>query len=492
MLSPNERKVLRALDAGPATGDDLGSRSGLNPDAALQAAFQLQQKGLTDVREERKRLYRLTPEWERLRGQGLPERRLLRALLQRGPLAPSAVEELVSQGALGPREPSVAIGWSRRKEWVKATEGGALAPASPQEPPPGEDEKLLERLAPGPGEAEAAVAEPLIKRGLVAAQERTSRRVSLSPAGRKALQAGVEDAEEEIGDVTRELLKTGAWKGKSFRPYDVTLHAASLWSGKRSPYSRLLDELRQIFLEMGFQEIRGDIVQPAFWNFDALFQPQDHPARDMQDTFYLEGEAGLPPVAKRVKAVHETGAGTGSRGWRRPWDPAAARRLVLRTHTTAVTIRHLAEHPEPPVRAFCIDRVYRRENVDPTHLPEFDQLEGVVMEEGVHFRHLLGLLKEFYRRAGFPLARFRPGYFPYTEPSLEVEVRWKGKWVELGGAGIFRREVLAPLGIKHPVLAWGLGVGRLAMMRFGLNDLRTLYQPDVGWLREFPVARRKA
>jgi phenylalanyl-tRNA synthetase alpha chain len=386
----------------------------------------------------------------------------------------------------------VAIGWARRKGWVRAGEGGGLTAASAAEPPPGNDERLLERLASGPAEAEPATADPLAKRGLVASQERTTRRISLSPAGRKALESETGEAESGIGDLTRDLLKSGGWKGKTFRPYDVTLPAAPHWGGKRNPYSRLLDELRQIFLEMGFREIRGEVVQPAFWNFDALFQPQDHPARDMQDTFYLEGESPLPPAAKRVKAVHETGAGAGSRGWRRPWDPAAARKLVLRTHTTAVTIRHLAAHPEPPVRAFCIDRVYRRENADPTHLPEFDQLEGVVLEAGANFRHLMGLLREFYRRAGFPEARFRPGYFPYTEPSLEVEVKWKGKWVELGGAGIFRREVLAPLGIRHPVLAWGLGVGRLAMMKFGLDDLRALYQPDLGWLREFPVAGRGA
>ncbi|MEM3207842.1 MAG: phenylalanine--tRNA ligase subunit alpha, partial [Halobacteria archaeon] len=436
MLSPNERKVLRGLESGPATGDDLAARTGLSPDAALSAAFQLQQKGLVDLREERKRTYRLTAEGELYQQKGLPERRLLGALVH-GPIAISALDEWAKppRNVLSPHEIPIVPGWILRKGWAKRTQEGSLERAvSGEEPPPGDDERLLKRLASGPGDAEHTVADALVKRGLLAFQERTSRRISLSPAGRKALAEGVEEAAEEIGDLTRDLLKSGGWKGKAFRPYDVTLPAAPHWGGKRNPYSRLLDELRQIFLEMGFREIRGEVVQPAFWNFDALFQPQDHPARDMQDTFYLEREAPLPPVAKRVKAVHETGAGAGSRGWRRPWDPAAARKLVLRTHTTAVTIRHLAAHPEPPVRAFCIDRVYRRENADPTHLPEFDQLEGVVLEEGANFRHLMGLLREFYRRAGFPEARFRPGYFPYTEPSLEVEVKWKERWVELGGA----------------------------------------------------------
>ena len=161
---------------------------------------------------------------------------------------------------------------------------------------------------------------------------------------------------------------------------------------------------------------------------------------------------------------------------------------MLRTHTTCLSIQHLACNPEPPVKAFCISRVYRREAIDPTHLPEFEQLEGIVMDEGVSFRHLLGYLKEFYGRMGFEDVRFRPAYFPYTEPSVEPEVYVDGLgWVEMGGAGIFRQEVTAPWGIRHPVLAWGLGVSRMAMLRLGLKDLRLLYRSDIEWIRETPT-----
>ncbi|MDD1717779.1 MAG: phenylalanine--tRNA ligase subunit alpha, partial [Methanoregulaceae archaeon] len=163
---------------------------------------------------------------------------------------------------------------------------------------------------------------------------------------------------------------------------------------------------------------------------------------------------------------------------------------VLRTHTTCLSIRHLAAHPKPPVKAFCISRVYRREAVDPTHLPEFEQLEGIVMDRGVNFRHLLGYLKEFYHRMGFENMRFRPAYFPYTEPSVEPETYVEGLgWIELGGAGVFREEVTAPWGISDPVLAWGLGLSRLAMLKLGLRDLRQLYRSDIEWLRECPVLR---
>jgi phenylalanyl-tRNA synthetase alpha chain len=211
-------------------------------------------------------------------------------------------------------------------------------------------------------------------------------------------------------------------------------------------------------------------------------------AREMQDTFYLDSLADIPDFT-RVKEMHECGRGAESTGWGGCWKPEVARQEVLRTHTTGVTIKYLAEHPEPPVKAFGIDRVYRREAIDATHTPEFEQLEGIVMDRDVTFSHLLGILKEFYAKMGFEEVRFRPGYFPYTEPSVEPQVFIDGLgWVELGGAGVFRKEVTAPFGIEHPVLAWGLGVSRVAMLKLGLKDLRLLYQSDVQWLRETPVS----
>jgi phenylalanyl-tRNA synthetase alpha chain len=250
--------------------------------------------------------------------------------------------------------------------------------------------------------------------------------------------------------------------------------------------------MRQILLEMGFTEIYGEIVQSSFWNFDALFQPQDHPAREMQDTFYLKESALLPSGWERVRDMHERGGDTSSTGWGGKWNIKKAEQCVLRTHTTALSIQHLAANPNPPVKAFCISRVYRREAIDPTHTPEFEQLEGIVMDKGVSFRNLLGYLKEFYGRMGFENVRFRPAYFPYTEPSVEPEIYVDGLgWVEMGGAGIFREEVTAPWGIAYPVLAWGLGVSRVAMLKLGLKDLRLLYKSDIEWIRESPVYREQ-
>ena len=328
----------------------------------------------------------------------------------------------------------------------------------------------------------------LIKRGLVERTEKKTRIITITEAG-KALAAAGLTIEEEIAQLTPAIIKSGAWKTGRIRPYNIHTPVKPVYGAKIHPYQRLINEMRSIFLEMGFTEIKGDIVQSSFWNFDALFQPQDHPAREMQDTFHLATECDIPEeYITPVKDMHERGAGV-SRGWGGKWREDIARKQVLRTHTTAVTIKYLADHPDPPVKAFCIDRAYRREAIDPTHTPEFEQLEGVVMDKGVSFKNLLGCLTEFYHRMGFDEVRFRPGYFPYTEPSVEPEVyiESRGKWVELGGAGVFRKEVTLPLGIKYPVLAWGLGVSRVAMLRLGLKDLRELYQSDIDWLRKSTV-----
>jgi phenylalanyl-tRNA synthetase alpha chain len=224
---------------------------------------------------------------------------------------------------------------------------------------------------------------------------------------------------------------------------------------------------------------------------DALFTPQDHPARDLQDTFYLKSPSRLPledeEIVQRVKAVHEDGGDTGSLGWRYAWSREEAEKALLRTHTTVNTVKYLAKHPDPPAKVFSISRIFRNESIDMTHLPEFMQIEGIIMEEGASFDMLVSWLKEFYRRMGFDRVRVRPGPFPYTEPSLEVDILYNGSWMELGGAGVFRPEVTGPLGIKHPVLAWGLGFERLAMLRWNLKDIRELYITDMELLRQSPI-----
>ena len=368
----------------------------------------------------------------------------------------------------------------KRLGWVKI-EAGTVIKTGEASPSP------MEVFLPTPETAPADVRKELLKRGLVTEEESVRYSISITDEGRRIAAAGL-DMTEETGTLTSDQISSGAWKSLPLRRYDITKKPRPLWPGKIHPYQRLINEMRRILLDMGFTELYGGVVQGAFWNFDALFQPQDHPAREMQDTFHLRERTDLPAGWEKVRDVHQDGGNTSSTGWGGTWDPEKAKATVLRTHTTSLSIQHLAANPRPPVKAFCIGRVYRRETIDPTHLPEFEQLEGIVMDDDVSFRHLLGYLKEFYGRMGFSDVRFRPGYFPYTEPSVEPEVWIDGLgWVELGGAGIFREEVTTPWGIESPVLAWGLGVSRVAMLRMGLSDLRELYQSDIDWMRRMPV-----
>jgi phenylalanyl-tRNA synthetase alpha chain len=478
-LTNNEKRVLLALSMKDKfSPEDLAAASELSIEASMQSAFMLAEKNLCEIKETITATYTLTKEGEQYAQISLPERQVMNSLKE-----PLSLSELKKK--FPPQMVGIALGWLRKKNWVKI-EGDRIVPVKKAEV--GEDENILTKLKKGPLSDIGEAVRDLIKRNLVEKTEKKSRIIMITHSG-KALAAMGLTIEEEIVQLTPTIITSGSWKNARIRPYDIHTPIKPIYGAKIHPYQRLINEMRQIFLEMGFTEIKGDIVQSSFWNFDALFQPQEHPAREMQDTFHLATECDLPEeYIKPVKEMHEKGGGI-SRGWGGKWSEEVARKQVLRTHTTAVTIKYLADHPDTAVKAFCIDRAYRREAIDPTHTPEFEQLEGVVMDKGVSFKNLLGCLTEFYHRMGFDEVRFRPGYFPYTEPSVEPEVyiENRGKWVELGGAGIFRKEVTLPLGIKQPVLAWGLGVSRVAMLRLGLKDLRELYQSDIDWLRKSTV-----
>ena len=243
-----------------------------------------------------------------------------------------------------------------------------------------------------------------------------------------------------------------------------------------------------MFTDMGFVEMSSEYVQPSFWNLDVLFTPQDHPARDLQDTFYLENPSSIhiddEELVEKIRNIHENGGDTGSTGWGGTWSREMAESALLRTHSTVTSIRYIAAHPDAPQKAFSISRIFRNESIDATHLPEFTQIEGIVIDEKADFNMLVSMIREFYAKMGFDQIRIRPAYFPYTEPSLEIEVFFNGKWMELGGAGMFRPEVLAPFGVKTPVLAWGFGFERLAMLKWNIKDIRDLYISDIDTLKK--------
>ncbi|WP_319508487.1 phenylalanine--tRNA ligase subunit alpha [uncultured Methanolobus sp.] len=485
-LTSNEKNVLIALeDLKDASPNELAEKAEMKMETAMQAAFLLEEKGLAQVEESVTEIFELTGEGKKYAEEGLPERQIINSISE--PVSMDELKEKFNPGIVG-----IATGWLRRKGWA-GIENGMIVPIGNAQTSADEhalaafagEEKTFDELG-----ADKNVINDLIKRKLVAKIENKQRTIKLTAEGKKLADAGIV-VEEELAQITSELLKSGEWMNKKFRPYNIHTAPKPIYGAKIHPYQRLIDQMRRIFLDMGFTEIKGEAIQSSFWNFDSLFQPQDHPAREMQDTFHLSSTSELPEEYKdHVCAMHEHGGDTESTGWGSKWSEEIACKNVLRTHTTALTIKYLADNPEPPIKAFSIDRAYRRETIDPTHTPEFEQLEGVVMDKDMSFSNLLGCLSEFYHRMGFEDVRFRPGYFPYTEPSVEPEVYVDGLgWVELGGAGVFRKEVTHPLGIKYPVLAWGLGVSRLAMLKLGLKDLRQLYHSDIDWLRKSEVCQ---
>ncbi len=498
-LSYGEKKVLLTLkELGKASPEEIRAKGRFRELVeVMNAASWLQAKGLVSMKERVVRSYRLAKAVVARRQ--LPERKALKAAIKAG--GRLAVPKLRATCKFDEKDLAIALGWLRRKAWAEIEKGpdgsfvvvrdvGRAAVAAK-----GPDEILLAKLAKGERPEEDidphVLRDVRSRQDLVLERESVRREIALTPAGEKIAAAGLV-LKEEVAQVTTALLRSGAWKNADFRPYDTKAFAPLVRPGKRHVLSAYLERIRRIFLSMGFTEIEGDFVQPAFWNFDALFQPQDHPARDAQDSFYLERPETMPlpseEVVRKVAAAHETGGGTGSAGWRYRWDRREAERAILRTHTTTNTIRYLADHPDPPQKAFIIGRNFRRDTIDWKHLPEFHQIEGVVMEDRANLAQLMGVIEEFYRRLGFTRIMFRPGYFPYTEPSMEPEGQLPdGRWLELGGSGIFRPEVTEPLGIRAPVLAWGLGLERVIMAIEGISDIRQLYMSDLDWLRDHRV-----
>jgi len=494
-LSYLEKRVLLALkEMKRASPEEIRAKGKFKELVeVMNAASWLQAKGLVTMKERIVRSYRLKE--KALTRTALPERKALKALLKAK--GRTSVPKLQAACDFDDAELAIALGWLRRKGWaaVEKKEGVSTLVVTEAGRAAGEgrtpDEEVLARMA--QEELPEDAVDPKVLRDLKSRQdlvrerEAVRREIALTPAGEKVLAAGIE-LKPEATLMTTDLLRDGKWREVDFRRYDTRAFAPMVWPGKRHVLSAYLEKIRRIFLEMGFTEIDGDYVQSAFWNYDALFQPQDHPARDALDSFYLAKPrtVALPDdaVVRRVADAHETGGGTGSRGWRYAWARGEAERALLRSHTTAITIKWLAEHPKPPQKAFILGRNFRRDAMDWNHLPEFHQIEGVVMEEGANLARLIGTIEEFYRRLGFLGCKFRPGYFPYTEPSMEPEVQLPdGRWMELGGSGIFRPEVTKPLGIETPVLAWGLGLERLIMVLEGMKDIRELYLSDLDWLR---------
>lgn len=487
-LHPQEEQLLRILHK---KGEKIAPEniSDMELIAVERTAYWLSEKDLATIEEQITTFIRLTSEGKTIANEGFVEEKILSVLDSK-----KTMSQIITEANISNKDFNIGLGWMKRRQWVTINkEEGQLALELTQK---GEEAKnielpekrLLKKLLSQEltkKECDENIISVLRKRNLVLEEEHKSRLISISDKGKNLVESSGASI-ERINLLTPEIIKDGTWKNKTFRAYDVHSPVPKMLPAKGHPLRLIIDKIRHIFLEMGFSEMRGPMVEMSFWNFDALFQPQDHPAREMADTFYMEAPsmAKLPEkLVQPVKSAHENGT-TGSSGWGYKWSEEVAKKLLLRTHTTAVSARMLSQI-KPPAKIFSVDRAFRNEAIDYKHLMEFHQVEGIVVDPSVTFKDLLGLLKEFYYKLGFEKVRFRPAYFPYTEMSVEPEIWFEPKqsWFELGGSGMFRPEVTKPLGIECPVLAWGLGLERLAMLVLQDNDIRDLYKNNLKWIQ---------
>ena len=489
-LSPNERKILPHLETEKI--NDICKKSNLDQTSVLRALEYLQNKRIVKLSFRKKKIIEIGVNGALYKKKGLPERRLLNLLNEKRILK---LQEAQKESRLSNNEFKAAIGALKKKAMIELKNQRIILSANKEEISKKTlEESFIEAL---PIEYDSLSLKQLHalkslqnRKDIVRIKEEKIINIEITELWKKIIDSDIK-RKDLIEQITPEILKKESqWKRKKFRRYDITSPVPAINGGKRHFVNQSIDYARKIWTDMGFKEMTGNMIVSSFWNFDALFTAQDHPVREMQDTFFIDKKTELPDkkIVKVVKESHEKGV-NGSKGWKYSWNEEEAKKLVLRTHTTCLSSQTLAKlkGEDLPAKFFAIGKNFRNETVDWSHGFEFYQSEGIVIDENANFRHLLGYLKQFFKKMGFEKIRFRPGFFSYTEPSVEVDV-WhpeKKVWLELGGAGIFRPEVTIPLlGENIPILAWGPGFDRTLMEYYEIKDLRELYKNNINQLRK--------
>jgi len=475
--------------------------SNLSDSAVMRSALELQEKNLITIYVEPHTIINLTSEGVVDAEDGLPERRLLNAIIELG--GKIELKIAYEKSRLTSKFEKIALGWILKKKWcVFDSKKRVLSLSSPKKDIPlGGDEQLLKYLFGKKQVLHDSIDENLKdsinilkKRNLLTTVDKISRVFEITKLGIETLRNS-NLIQDKITQLTPNLILSGKWKNFQLQEYNIQAPVTNVWCGKKHPYMRFLEEVRTKLVTLGFNEMTGSSVELSFFNFDALYTPQDHPAREIFGIYQVKDPQfgninKYQSTLQKVKATHENGWKTGSTGWDYNYSKKEARRLILRGHGTCLSARTLlSKNFEVPCKYFSIARCYRPEVVDKTHLSEFNQVEGIVVDEKLTLRDLLGVLARFaIEVAGADEVRFKPDYFPFTEPSVELSAFKKGYgWIEFGGSGIFRPEVTMPLDVDVPVIAWGLGIDRLFMMKSGLTDIREIFSQDLDWLRRKEV-----
>lgn len=477
---------------------EVSAETGLDEAVVSGAVFSLEEQGLVELSESVSVSFRLTAEGESYVSEGLPECRLFEAARSLG-AGESAVSfgRAVDEAGLGGAQVDIAISNFARKGYGSVADGEIAIDTSVSI---GDDpeQHALAMIEDGEGATvDEEVISVLERRNLVEREDNVTRSVLLTDAGVTALMEGVE-AVSRVDRLTPEQLTSGAWESVDFASYNVSADAGRVFDGNVHILRQAAEQVKDVLVGMGFKEMEGPHADAQFWINDCLFMPQDHPARTHWDQFEVE----LPPsedistdLMERVKSVHLEGTGPDGDGYHSPWDESVARRIDLRGHTTSLSMRYLAGYQigelDPPERYFSVEKVYRNDTLDPTHLLEFFQIEGWVMAEELSVRDLMGTFTEFYAQFGITDLEFKPHYNPYTEPSFELFGRHPetDELIEIGNSGMFRDEVLRPLGVECDVMAWGLALERLLMLMYGFDDIRDVHGTlcDLALLRDVEV-----
>ncbi|KAJ5709235.1 Phenylalanine--tRNA ligase alpha subunit [Penicillium malachiteum] len=513
MASDMTAPILDALSASDApllSNEAFPSTPSLTVKSALD---RLGSRQMIEYEAIDKDILTLTPEGEEIAANGSHEAKVFAAVVA----ALDGLKIADLPGIVGKDNAKIGQGNAFKRGWIKKDSDKLRAT---KESIVDETRELLLSVQSTKSLSDSKVLADLKRRKLVTVSKEITYKFSKGPKYAR------EFVKEET-DLTPEMLASGSWKTANLKAYNFNAKGAPTPSGALHPLNKVRSEFRNIFFEMGFQEMPTNrFVETGFWNFDALFVPQQHPARDLQDTFYIADPLHADPPREdpvddphrlqlaqtssetqnkpldyqqywdNVHEVHEKGK-FGSIGYRYPWNADESLRLVLRTHTTSVSayvLHQLAANPRP-ARFFSIDRVFRNEAVDATHLAEFHQIEGVIADFGLTLGGLIGFMEVFFKKMGIHQLRFKPAYNPYTEPSMEIFGYHEGlgKWVEIGNSGMFRPEMLESMGIPKgmQVYGWGLSLERPTMIKYGVSNIRELlgHKVDLNFIESNPAVR---
>ncbi len=484
-MNDSEIKLLGFLSKNKhATIKEIEKSLGISPNSIASIAEQLSASGAVETSKQNVYSIKITDEGKSALEEGFPEEKLIKSLSASG-----GKEKLSKIGD------NIGLIWAKKNKWVDIegaevgiTKKGTLAAEAKEEY---EASKILSELSKGKNEdierivdAQRSYIDILIKRKMIELKRHSNiSHITITQKGAELLES---NDGAEIDQLSRDIITGMKWKGKKFRPYTIEAPAEKVYPARLHPLHEFIDYVRSIWLNMGFTEVSGPIIESAFWNFDALFSPQDHPTRDMQDTFFLSNPKQLNvedlEILNRVKKMHQ-------KGWGEVWRADLAKQALLRTHLTSVSARNMKTFrdkraSEYPIKVFSIGRAFRNESIDYKHLAEFYQTDGIVIGSNLTLANLMSIMKSFYSKLHIDV-KFMPSYFPFVEPGLQVYYHDDklDDNVELIGAGVIRKEISKAIGTSKTILAWGGGIDRLMFNFFDIDSIVDLYKNDVGWLR---------